>query len=89
MGARAPLVHYPNPHDARALIRSFAQLSGELRSGPVASRSPLIRPMRRLLHPAGGTTQQRRCSEACYATDAEQPTIAQLHLPRWPCMHSS
>ena len=28
------LIHYPNPHDARALLRSFAQLSGELRSGP-------------------------------------------------------
>jgi hypothetical protein len=28
------LVHYPNPHAARALLRSFAQLSGELRSGP-------------------------------------------------------
>ncbi len=27
------LRHYPNPHDIRDLLRSFAQLSGELRSG--------------------------------------------------------
>jgi hypothetical protein len=27
------LIHYPNPHNARALLRSFAQLSGELRTG--------------------------------------------------------
>ncbi len=26
--------HYPNPHDARALLRSFADLSGELRTTP-------------------------------------------------------
>ncbi|MDO8692014.1 MAG: helix-turn-helix domain-containing protein [Dehalococcoidia bacterium] len=26
--------HYPNPHDVRALLRSFAELSGEIRTSP-------------------------------------------------------
>ena len=38
------LVHYPNSHDARALLRSFAQLSGELRSGPDGLRITLDPP---------------------------------------------
>jgi hypothetical protein len=26
--------HYPNPHDVRALLRSFAELAGEIRTTP-------------------------------------------------------
>jgi hypothetical protein len=38
------LADYPNPHDAGALLRSFAQLSGELRSGPDGLRITLDPP---------------------------------------------
>lgn len=38
------LVHYPNSHDARALLRSFAHLSGELRPGPNGLRVTLDPP---------------------------------------------
>src|SRR3990172_3342140 len=36
--------HYPNPHDVRALLRSFAELSGEIRTTPTGASIPLDAP---------------------------------------------
>ena len=36
--------HYPNPHDVRALLRSFAELSGEIRTTPTGASITLDAP---------------------------------------------